>query len=266
MVGGKGDPIGRAARLAPAAALLALLALLLAPAGAAADRCKGENKPVKPGNFAKSERVMLCLVNVHRAEHEVGALPMEPTLWRAARDHSADMVARRYFGHQNPEGENATERARRAGYRGGVGENIQTRSGGTPHEFFESFRRSADHNENMLRPSYAVAGIGFADGFAPEKGEEGGPGVTVTEDFGVVPTPADDHALDLLITSECDADRTGKKQAKRKLKRAKRMIRKAKRKGKKRKLRRAKRQKRAAKRTLKSLRGEIKVHCKPPGF
>jgi len=82
----------------------------------------------------------------------------------------------------------------------------------------------------------------------------------------VVPTPADDHALDLLITSECDADRTGKKQAKRKLKRAKRMIRKAKRKGKKRKLRRAKRQKRAAKRTLKSLRGEIKVHCKPTGF
>jgi uncharacterized protein YkwD len=54
-----------------------------------------------------------------------------PLLWHdgtaeVARAHSADMVARDFFAHQNPDGESPFDRLREAGieWSGGAGENI----------------------------------------------------------------------------------------------------------------------------------------------
>ena len=51
-------------------------------------------------------------------------LAFHPKLIASARAHSADMLARNYFAHVNPEGKDPTARGAAQGYADGVGENI----------------------------------------------------------------------------------------------------------------------------------------------
>ena len=48
---------------------------------------------------------MVCLINAERRARGLAALASNGKLARAARHHSADMVARGYFGHTSPGGE-----------------------------------------------------------------------------------------------------------------------------------------------------------------
>ncbi len=64
------------------------------------------------------------LVNEERRRHHTPPLQRTDRLDRMAYGHSADMADRDFFDHINLRGERVTERARRAGVRCDVGENL----------------------------------------------------------------------------------------------------------------------------------------------
>ena len=76
------------------------------------------------------------------------------------------MESRRFFDHINPDGERPTDRARRAGYDHGVGENIALNIAGeddaaTATAMHEQLFLSPGHRQNMLSNHYAEIGVGL---------------------------------------------------------------------------------------------------------
>ena len=78
--------------------LLAVFAALAVEGAAAAD------PPDCPPD-ASNRDAIVCEVNAARAAAGRAPLTSRPSLAAAARAHSADMVERRYFAHDSPEGE-----------------------------------------------------------------------------------------------------------------------------------------------------------------
>lgn len=166
------------------------MVLLAGPGTArAAASCAGQNKPITAESLLRAERTMLCLVNVYRTDEGLNALAHDSSLRRAARGHGEDMVARQYFSHTSPEGRDPHDRAVAAGYPSdaGVGENIAADSSATPQSLFTLWRESSSHNENMLDPGWATAGMGLAAGIPEPPGPDGATG---TQLFGTARTGA----------------------------------------------------------------------------
>jgi uncharacterized protein YkwD len=185
------------ARLTLAANIVAaaVFILLFAPAASAKEQCVFQGVKVSGRTAGKVERSLLCLTNVHRLRNGLDPLRRDTRLSRAARAHSADMVARGYFDHTTPEGRDPSDRARAAGYPGGAGENIAANGTGSAFALFEQWRNSSGHNLNMLG-SYGVAGFGIARGFPG-----GGGGGTGTQMFSSSGANTRDTALGLYASS-----------------------------------------------------------------
>lgn len=110
--------------------------------------------------------------NRARAREGLAPLAPEPVLSLIAREHSADMIARRYFAHENPDGQGPGDRLA-FGHRQLVGtaaENIWT-GNGYPTEssaereeladqVFQGWMNSPGHRANILRPSLTHLGVG----------------------------------------------------------------------------------------------------------
>jgi uncharacterized protein YkwD len=246
-------------------------AVVAAPGTAQADTCAGASDPLT-ANVAQSERVLLCLTNIHRVQHGAGPVAMDPILQATARQYSEHLrsevsqhglLSFNHYGGYNyddsrecrqgqPPYPSSTggndawnrragcefpwDRAQANGFPSNqVAENIAQGSLPTPQDVFQGFRNSPGHNAIMLDPDYVVAGMGIS----------GGP--YITELFSSTNTGATDTAVDLLITDECAAARdalgpieqnVAAKQAKlnaakQKLKKAKKKSRKKKRKARK---------------------------------
>ena len=74
-------------------------------------------------------RATLCVLNAHRARHDLRPLRLNRRLSRAARRHSRAMARRHFFSHDSLSGASFVDRIRRTGYLSGarswsVGENI----------------------------------------------------------------------------------------------------------------------------------------------
>jgi len=131
------------------------------------------------------------LINKERTKHKESALQFDEGLSRIARAHSADMAKRKFFGHLNPEGQDATERGKRAGYicrkvyagyfTQGLAENIyqgslysRIRITGNQRSYdwysldqlaeeaVEGWMDSEGHRKNILEKNYEKTGIGIA--------------------------------------------------------------------------------------------------------
>lgn len=94
-----------------------------------------------------------------------GPLTMEPALRCAARKHSADMDARDFFDHTNPDGQSPWDRMDLAGYGAysNAGENIAAGSpdaAGTMMQWMES----DGHCSNIMSPDFEHIGIGYHPG------------------------------------------------------------------------------------------------------
>jgi uncharacterized protein YkwD len=114
------------------------------------------------GKAAQYTAQVLRITNAERAQHGCSALTINARLARAAQRHSADMVARHFFDHTDPDGKGPGERLAAAGYPlAAWGENIAAGQQ-TPTAAMNSWMNSPGHRANILNCGYRAIGIGVA--------------------------------------------------------------------------------------------------------
>ena len=138
--------------------------------------------------------LVLCLHNEERAREGLPALEYEQRLEIAAQRHAEDMVERRFFAHDTPEGLGPEDRALNAGYptkHYSSGENLAwgTDLEGAPVEVMDGWMHSPGHRENILRNAFTQMGVGVVAG-VPETPKDPLPGATYAVSFGGPPLPA----------------------------------------------------------------------------
>ncbi|MFG3181371.1 sigma-70 family RNA polymerase sigma factor [Streptomyces nigra] len=107
---------------------------------------------------------VVALVNKERAAAGCGPLAEDSLLDKSAQAHSADMAARDFFDHTNPDGADPGQRITVAGYRWSTyGENIAMGQQ-TPEAVMESWMNSPGHRANILNCSFKDIGVGVHEG------------------------------------------------------------------------------------------------------
>lgn len=133
------------------------LAVLVAVAGLFADEPKKEKDEFK---LTKEEQEVLDLTNKERKDAGLEPLKANPKLFKAARDHSANMVKQGELNHIL-EGKGPGERLADVGYKHrGWAENVAMGQR-TPAEVVQSWMGSEGHKANILS-RHAEIGIGIA--------------------------------------------------------------------------------------------------------
>ncbi len=118
------------------------------------------------------EKTMLALINRARARRGLARVSFQGSLERAARAHSADMIAHDYFSHRSRSGASLASRLRPFGYGAtgystwSCGEVIGWGKGlaGDPHVVFRQWMKSAGHRQVILARSWRDVGVGRAKG------------------------------------------------------------------------------------------------------
>jgi cysteine-rich secretory family protein/TerD domain-containing protein len=102
--------------------------------------------------------------NAERARHGLAPLTTDARLGAAAQAHSADMVRRGFFAHENPDGKQVWDRAVAAGYAyRKVAENIAAGQR-TAEEVVRGWMESPGHRANILDRDLSQIGVGRAEG------------------------------------------------------------------------------------------------------
>lgn len=116
--------------------------------------------PPSANALEQAEAQMLALVNQARIANGLAPFTLDPTLVEVARRHSADMVARGYFGHTNPDGLDPFGRMAAADitYRAAA-ENIAW--AGDAALAHDALMKSPGHRANLLNPQLGRIGIGI---------------------------------------------------------------------------------------------------------
>jgi uncharacterized protein YkwD len=114
-----------------------------------------------PEQQAMAQQV-LDLVNAERvrANPNCPALTFNTALTNAAQTHSANMAVANFFDHNDPTGGDPFTRARAAGYRGTIGENIAA-GYSTAAAVMRDWMSSSGHRSNILNCNYREIGIGY---------------------------------------------------------------------------------------------------------
>ncbi|HEX3082724.1 MAG TPA: CvpA family protein [Candidatus Saccharimonadia bacterium] len=122
----------------------------------------------------QAEADMLVMLNHERTSRGLKPLTLNVTARAVARAYSADMFARGYFSHINPEGKSPFDRMRAGGVDfGSAGENLALAP--TLQLAHDGLMKSPGHRANILNPNFHTVGIGIQDG---------GPyGLMITQDF-----------------------------------------------------------------------------------
>lgn len=131
-------------------------------------------------DFAKR---VLDLTNAFRAENNLPALSLNPTIATAAQKHSQNMATpNTFFSHWDSRNWSEVERNNAEGYTGlTIGENIS--AGQTPEQVVEGWKASSGHRANLLNRDATEIGIGYYQ----EQTDADGDGLThyTTQVFGV---------------------------------------------------------------------------------
>ena len=148
-------------------------------------------RPASELSRGRIRELIFCLHNERRAAHGLPALQYETRLQTAAQRHAADMVERRFFAHETPEGLGPEDRALNAGYptrQYSSGENLAwgTGSEASPVEVVDGWMHSRGHRENILRDAFTHMGVGVTVGVPDEPGASL-PGATYAVSFGGPP-------------------------------------------------------------------------------
>jgi uncharacterized protein YkwD len=109
-----------------------------------------------------AEAGLLRAVNGTRTAHGLRSLSLDPTLTRAARSHSTEMLRGNYFAHGDFRGRMLAFHVRGPF----VGENLAwgTGSYATAGTVISEWLNSPEHRKNLLRPSFTRIGVGATQG------------------------------------------------------------------------------------------------------
>ncbi|MFF3560207.1 CAP domain-containing protein [Streptomyces sp. NPDC002574] len=129
---------------------------------------------VENGSESAAEAAVLALVNQQRATAGCQPVTDDEQLDALASDFSADMAARAFFDHTDPDGDDPWDRAAQAGVKDLGGENI-ARGQATAEEVMTAWMNSDGHRANILNCDFKTLGVGAVFG-------DGGP--WWTQDFG----------------------------------------------------------------------------------
>jgi uncharacterized protein YkwD len=156
--------------------------------------CGPVGLPAGELGLERTRALTLCLLNDERARRGLAPLRYEARLELASQRHSDDMVRRRFFEHDTPEGVDPQARILATGYPANnayTGENLAwgERVESSPVEIVDSWMHSPGHRENILRAAFTEIGVGVTMG-APERARAGVPAATYTTDFGGPPVRA----------------------------------------------------------------------------
>jgi uncharacterized protein YkwD/uncharacterized membrane protein required for colicin V production len=116
-------------------------------------------KEAHPTPDPEAEAAVLHLVNVERRRRRLAPLSMDVRLSGLARQHSADMLVRGYFGHVDLQGRSPFARMHASGLQfHAAGENVAfAPSVATAHT---GLMNSPGHRANILNPTFHRVGIG----------------------------------------------------------------------------------------------------------
>lgn len=104
---------------------------------------------------------MLELTNRARTRAGCPKVRLDPTLNRAALEHSRDMARHDFLAHVSSAGLGHIARARSVGYRSSyVGENVAV-GNDTAEETFQQWMNSPGHRANILDCSFTELGVGY---------------------------------------------------------------------------------------------------------
>jgi uncharacterized protein YkwD len=130
--------------------------------------------PVTVSAEAAAEAEVLRLVNEERAKVGCSPVAANSALTGLAEAFSADMAARGFFDHTDPDGASPWDRAAKAGITGLGGENI-ARGQADAAAVMDAWMNSPGHRANILNCDFKTLGVGVHYG-------SGGP--WWTQDFG----------------------------------------------------------------------------------
>lgn len=154
-------------RLARSIAVLGATGATLAVAGApasAATSCPGADGAPLVIGAQRTAAALACLVNHERQAAGLGPITVEAHAAQAANGHAADMAARSFFDHTNPDGVTFDQRVTNTGLNwAAVGENI-ARGQDTAREVMTAWLASDKHCHNLMNPTYTAAGYGVVTG------------------------------------------------------------------------------------------------------
>lgn len=135
----------------------------MTPRPAVAVRSSTTQPVVDDASLSRLEQSAIDGVNKERLEAGLPPLVLSPDLCRIARAYSRDMVERKYFSHQDPDGHMVDVRTSSAGIMWrNVGENIARNRGfKDPAEVaVREWMKSEGHRENILDNKYRETGVG----------------------------------------------------------------------------------------------------------
>jgi uncharacterized protein YkwD len=110
-----------------------------------------------------AEAAVVDLVNQERARAGCPSVRGEAALHDLARRHSADMAARGYFDHTDPDGRTPWDRAEAAGISGLGGENIAM-GAADARSVMDLWMNSPGHRANILTCDFTRIGVGMHAG------------------------------------------------------------------------------------------------------
>ena len=173
------------------AAVLASLVAALAGAAQASAACPNAGTIPTAENIPEIRAALICLHNEAREAADVAPLRSNDLLTTAAQWHSDDMVVRKYFAHDTPDGVDPFRRMKRAGYISSTfvwnaGETIAWGSGGyvTPRQIVEAWLDATSQRLTLLAPDFRDIGVGVTLGAPVERDPDAPLAVTYTVDYG----------------------------------------------------------------------------------
>jgi uncharacterized protein YkwD len=173
-------------------AIAALVQYMNEPRGAGKAYANVGCGPVQAEHIADAtaRTMILCLLNHERTKRDLPPLRENALLTQASNDHSEDMVERKFFAHDNPDGVAPAQRIEATGYApsvpGLVGENIAWGEGplGRPGAIVDAWMHSPGHKRAILEPRFREVGLGIARGNVQKRRPPGRSAAAYTTDFG----------------------------------------------------------------------------------
>jgi uncharacterized protein YkwD len=107
------------------------------------------------------EQELIDLINQERQKAGLSSLKTDVRLMKAARQHSAQMAVKNFFGHSGYDASSLREKFAKAGYPMTIAAENIAAVHATPDSVLRAWMKSPGHRANILNKSVREIGIGY---------------------------------------------------------------------------------------------------------